>query len=374
MSRFAFFLAAASTAACASSPPARVPARVPAKTVVLAGPIEAPPPEAPEIPVPEDAGFGAEACQIAGPKANLTVEVGAGDEPFSVALRGARVVVVPRGEDVSSVAVQGALTFLGRAPELAFHPRAPVVVAGGLLELGRTSFLKKTSHLGDVLIAKTVDVGTPAVLGEVSVPCSALTFVGSGDPSEDKHPETPGSGLHRPACSDPCPTYETPDVIDMYAGPGKGAHLRLSGSTFVSELARSGRWALVFTEDEVHMDARLTGWVEHARLTKLDGGIGFSGNRYVPEPMNRGTSGATVKGPGTYQGPAHIAVGARFFTQSEGGEPWATVRDGAAAFEVLIWPGEHDRVQVMRAPFMPSLQNAWVSSKAVKALRPTPSP
>jgi hypothetical protein len=75
----------------------------------------------------------------------------------------------------------------------------------------------------------------------------------------------------------------------------------------------------------------------------------------------------SVTGPGTLRGLAHIDVASPVFALSGGGEPWATIRDGMAEFEVVITPG-NDRAEVRRAPFIPHLGNAWVSLKAVHLL------
>jgi len=164
-------------------------------------------------------------------------------------------------------------------------------------------------------------------------------------------------------------------MLDFYASPGGGAHVRLTGSTIVSELERSGDWARVSTEDFVHMDgAQLTGWVEHSRLTKLSGGVGFTGGRSLGSPLGRGVIGAaSVTGAGTFRGPAHIDAGTPVLALPAGGEPWATIRDGKAEFEVVIKPG-NDRAEVWRAPFIPHIRKAWVSLTAVHILPAKPGP
>jgi hypothetical protein len=59
----------------------------------------------------------------------------------------------------------------------------------------------------------------------------------------------------------------------------------------VSATERRGAWTLVSSDDDVHFDAQLTGWVEHSRLTELQGGIGFSGNKRREPPVGPGRSG-----------------------------------------------------------------------------------
>jgi len=120
--------------------------------------------------------------------------------------------------------------------------------------------------------------------------------------------------------------------------------------------------------------AQLTGWVEHSRLTKLTGGIGFTGGRSLGSPLGRGTVGSVRKpGPGAVRGPAHINTNTPVFALPAGGAPWATIRDGEAEFEVIIEPG-NDRAEVLRAPFIPHLWKAWVPLKAVHILPAKPGP
>jgi hypothetical protein len=160
-------------------------------------------------------------------------------------------------------------------------------------------------------------------------------------------------------------------VLDFHVSPGGSAHVRLTGSTLVSELERRDRWARVSTADPVHLDgAQLTGWVDPSRLTRIDGGIGFSGGRGFLAPL-MGTAGhGKVTGPGTFHGPAHVDAGTPVFSLPAGGVPWATVGDGLAELEVVIRQGE-DRARVWSAPFLPHLDRAWV---AVTAVRVTSAP
>jgi hypothetical protein len=351
MLRLAFALLVASTAAC----PACAAPRKPALPVVS--------------PALNSAAKPAvEACRIAGPRASLDLTVNAGAEEIAVRVRGARVSVVPGDGETSSVEVKGALELQGRVKGLELFPAAPLVVAGGVVQLGPTSVLQKTSPRGADLVARTVDIGAPFQLSEVSVPCSALSFVGSGDPSERSHRGTDVHMLRRHACPDPCTYYHTPDVLDFHESPGDGAPVRLTGATVVSGLERRGPWTLVSTEDDVHMDgAQLTGWVEHSRLTKIDGGIGFEGGGRGNELRNDGEFGRpSVTGPGVFHGPAHIDAGTPVLALP-GGEPWGTVRDAEAEFEVVIRPG-NDRAEVWSAPLLPFLGNAWVPITAVHAL------
>jgi hypothetical protein len=227
--------------------------------------------------------------------------------------------------------------------------------------------LQKTSPRGTDLVARTVDIGSPFELRELSVPCAGLTFVGSGDPSEREHQGTGVARLRHHACPDPCTYYDTPEVLDFHASPGDGTPVRLTGATIVSGLERRGPWTLVSTEDDVHMDgAQLMGWVEHARLTKIEGGIGFTGGRGRGAREGGGMGRRGLSGPGIYHGPAHIDAGTRVLALP-GGEPWATVRDGEAEFEVVLRPG-NDRAEVWGAPLVPFIGNAWVPATAVHIL------
>lgn len=316
-----------------------------------------------------------ETCRILGRSASLTVAVTAGTEELAVTVRGARVIVVPRDGGVSSVEVTGALEFEGRAEGIEFFPSAPVVVANGLVQLGPMSLLQQTSPRRAELVARTVDIGPSFQLSEVRLPCSGLAFLGSGDPSEEAHRGIRPPRLRVNSCPAPCARYTTPEGLDFHASPGDGAPVRLSGSTIVSELERRGQWTRVSTDDFVHMDgAQLTGWVEHSRLTRLSGEIGFSGGRSRVSPPGKGTMGTTsVIGPGALRGLAHIDAASPVFARSAGGERWATIRDGMAELEVVITPG-NDRAEVRRAPFLPHLENAWVSLGAVHLLPAKPGP
>jgi hypothetical protein len=124
----------------------------------------------------------------------------------------------------------------------------------------------------------------------------------------------------------------------------------------------------------VHMKgAQLTGWVEHSRLTKISGAVGFTGGGGRAAPSDREIRAVIVTGPGIFHGLAHIDAGTPVFALRAGGEPWATVRDGEAEFEVVVEPGK-DRAQVWRALFIPHLSKAWVSLTAVRTLPTKPGP
>lgn len=313
-----------------------------------------------------------ETCRIVGPRASLTVAVTAGTEELSVMVRGARVTVVPRDQGASAVAVTGAIEFDGRAEELELFPSTPVLVANGVVQLGPMSVLQKTSPRGAEVVARTVDIGASFQIGEVSVPCSVVSFVGSGDPSEEAHRGARPSRLRSYECPDPCTYYTTPDTLDFHVSPGDSDTVRLTGSTVVFALQRHGTWTRVATADHVHMDgAQLAGWVEHSRLTRIEGGVGFTGGRGFAEPLGRGTGGTRVSGPGVFQGPAHVDSGTPVFALPTGGDRWATIRDGEAELEVVIWPGR-DRARVLRAPFIPHLASAWVQVAAVHVLHASP--
>ena len=387
MPRLAFVLLVASMTACAASSPARkpteplvtAPALVPPAILASESPAreDTAKPEATPEATPEakpEAKPEVETCRIAGPSASLTIAIRAGTEEFAVAVRGARVTVVPRDRGVSSVEVTGALEFEGRTEGLEFFPSAPVEVASGVVQLGPMSVLQQTSPRRAELVARKAEVGSSFQLSEVSVPCSALAFLGSGDPSEDAHRGIKAPRLRSPSCPEPCTSYRTPRVLDFHASPGGGAHVQLTGSTIVAGLERRGQWTRVSTEDPVHMDgAQLTGWVKHSRLTKINGLIGFSGGRAsLADPVG-GAGWSTVSGPGIYHGPAHIDAGTPVFTLPAGGEPWATVRDSKAEFVVVIRPGS-DHAEVWGAPFIPHIRQAWVSLKAVHILPAKPGP
>lgn len=363
MRRPASMLLVASLAPCAACSPAPRPTG----PIVIAS--AAPSPIVVESPARDDAPRPEiKTCRIPGPKATLTLAITAGSEELNVTVEGARTTLVPGERGASAVEVTGALEFQGRAEGIDLYPAAPLEVAGGVVQLGPMSVLQNTSPRGASIVAETVDIGPPFALSQVTVPCSALSFVGSGDPSEEAHRGTKSPRLRRPSCPQPCTHYTTPDVLDFHANPGGGAHVRLTGSTIVSELERRGDWTRVATEDFVHMDgAQLTGWVEHARLTKLSGGFGFTGGRGFGSLPTRGRAGAVRAGG--FRGPAHIDAGTRVFTLSTGGEPWATIRDGEAEIEVFIKPG-NDRAEILSAPFIPHLTSAWVP---VAAVHPIPA-
>jgi hypothetical protein len=205
----------------------------------------------------------------------------------------------------------------------------------------------------------------------MSMPCAELSFVGSGDPSEAAHRGTRPPRLRRPACADPCTYYTTPEELDFHASPFERPRVRLTGSTIVSELDRRGDWVRVSTDDFVHLDgAQLTGWVERARLTRIDGAVGYSGGRARSAPMDPGGRGVVrTSDPRIFHGPAHVDAGTPVFALPAGGEPWAVVRDAEAELEVIIRPGM-DRAEILRAPFLPSLDHAWVPLTAVHPLPP----
>jgi len=144
--------------------------------------------------------------------------------------------------------------------------------------------------------------------------------------------------------------------------------VRLTGTTIVMELERRLPWARVATLDYVHMDgAQLTGWVKLARLERLYSSSGFSGGRSFGAPTPRGRGYVRAAGPGVYRGPARIDPNTPVFSSADGGQRWATVRDGAAEFEVMFRAGD-SRAEIWRAPFIPSLRGAWVSVKAVHTI------
>ena len=308
-------------------------------------------------------------CRIPGPRAAITVAVTAGTEAFDVTVRGASVVVVPGDRGAGSVEVQGALVFAGRTEGLAFFPSAPVLVAGGVVQLGPMSLLREASPRGAELVAKNVEIGAEFTLNEVKVRCSDLTFEGSGDSSESAHGGSPASGLRSQACPEPCTYATTTETIDFYESPGNGERVRLTGATVVAELERRGGWTRVSTQDYVHLDgAQLTGWVEQGHLTRVDGGVGFTGGRSRAS-LGRGGQGGRVgvSGPGIYHGVGRIDVGTPVFAVPVGGEGWAVIRDGSAEFEVVIREGR-ERAEVWRGPFLPRLINAWVARGAVHAV------
>lgn len=317
------------------------------------------PPAPPQNAASRDAG----ACRIAGPKASLTVAVTAGDDELSVTLDGARVNVVPRDADTSSVEVEGALAFEGRAKQLEIYPSTPIVVADGVVQLGPMSVLRPASTRGAELVARSVDIGAPFELSELSVPCSALAFVGSGHPSEAAHRGESTPPLRSQACPDPCAYYTTPETLDFRASPEGGAHVTLRGSTIVFALEDRGAWSRVSTADDVHLNgAQLVGWVERSRLTKLEGGVGFTGGSSRAHEPKAGRVGVS-----TPTRLAHVDAGTPVFSAPEGGARWATVRDGEADFEVALEPGR-DRARIIRAPFIPYLAAAWVPAQAVHVL------
>jgi hypothetical protein len=268
----ALVLLVGSTTSCA----ARAPSRQPTEPRVAGGAAVQPSSPASGSPARQEAaGPETETCRISGPGASLSIAVAAGTEHLTVTVDGARVSVVPRDRGASSVSVMGALEFEGSTEGLEFFPSAPVEVASGVVQLGPMSVLHETSPRGAELLAQSVEIGTSFLLSEVSIPCSALAFVGSGHPSEEAHRGLRPPKLRGHSCPAPCANYMTPEELDFYASPGGDAHVRLTGSTVASELERRGRWARVSTEDFVHMDgAQLMGWVEHARLRRISGGSG----------------------------------------------------------------------------------------------------
>jgi hypothetical protein len=274
-------------------------------------------------------------------------------------VRGAPVVVVPGDGGASEVEVGGALAFEGRAEGIELFPAVPVEVAEGVVQLGPMSVLQGTSARGAAVVAGSVDIGE-LTLSELRIPCSALTFARSGDPREKDHLRH-GPRMRRPACPDPCRQYETPEAIDVYARPGGGARVRLSGgSTIVYGIERVGPWMLVSSADDVHLHAQITGWLDHARLTEIEGTVVFTGGtgRAPDSRLGWGSFGRGAR-PGAYQGPVQVDAGTPVFAHLEGGLPWATVRDGEAEMEAYVDPGSL-RAQVLRAPSLPALMNAWV--------------
>jgi hypothetical protein len=346
--------------ACAACAAARAP-EYDQTVVVPTPPTATTPPKQPET----DPG----PCAIAGPKATMTVVVSAGADELSVAIAGAPVSVVPGEGGTSAVAVKGALEFAGRADGLDFFPSSPVVVANGVVELGPMSVLGATSMNGTHLVAKTVEIGPGFQLGALSVPCSALTFVGSGHAAEEAHRGIDPPSLRTVSCTTTCPSYSTPETLDFHALPDDGAYVRLTGSTIVSELERRGAWSRVATPDYVHMDgAQLTGWVRAEGLNKLPGYYGLSGGRSLGTPRQPQPGLVRASGADIYQGPARIEPDTAVFSSADSGHRWATVRDGAAEFEVMVRAGA-SRAEIRRAPFIPVLRDAWVSVKAVHTMR-----
>jgi hypothetical protein len=55
------------------------------------------------------------------------------------------------------------------------------------------------------------------------------------------------------------------------------------------------------------------------------------------------------------------------FALSEGGTPWAHVRDDEAELDAIIEPGSV-RAHVLRAPSFPFLGNAWIPVTQVHVL------
>jgi hypothetical protein len=299
----------------------------------------------------------------------MTVVVRAGSDDLPVAIEGAPVTVVVGDGGTNEVAVGGALEFAGRVGDLEFFPSSPIVVANGVVELGPMSLLGVTRREGSHLVAETVDIGPGFQLGELRVPCAPLSFVGSGHASEAAHRGNTPSRLRTPSCAASCVHYVTPATLDFHAQPEDGAPIRLTGSTIVGELEQRQGWSRVTTVDHVHIDgAQLTGWVEVAGLQKLAGSFGFTGGRGSLAPRSRGRGSRRAGGPGIYQGPARIDADTPVFSSAEGGHRWATVRDGAAEFEVVFRTGDA-RAEIWRAPSIPLLRGAWVSLKAV---HPTP--
>ncbi len=143
--------------------------------------------------------------------------------------------------------------------------------------------------------------------------------------------------------------------------------MRLTGSTVVSALERSGPWTRVTTEDFVHMDgAQLTGWVLHSRLHRLSGAIGFTGGHgWLPGRLAVVPS-IHYAGPGIRQGPAHVDAGTLVYSSPSGGATWATVRDSAATLEIVVHTGD-DRAEVLEsAPKLAvASTDAWVPPGAV---------
>lgn len=208
---------------------------------------------------------------------------------------------------------------------------------------------RATSTNGSEVIAKNIDIGGGFQLGEVSVPCSALTFVGAGHASEEAHRGVRRPRLRPVSCAQSCATFSTPETLDFYTLPDDDAPVRLTGSTLVSELERRGEWSRVATLDDVHMDgAQLTGWVRNAGLEELSGSFAFTGGRGL--------------------GPARIDLATPVYSSAGNGHRWATVRDGAAEFEVTFRSGEA-WAQIRRAPHISFLQGAWVRVEAVHPIR-----
>jgi hypothetical protein len=317
------------------------------------------------LPLPVASSAPSRACSIEGPSANLTVKVVAGEDAFDVPIRGARVTVTPRGGAMGEVEVTGALAFEGKVEGLELFPSRRVVVAGGMVELGPMSVLADPSPRDGAIDARTAVVGSGfEVSGAMSIPCSALSFVGSGDASEEAHRGIRGPSLRSHECPAPCVYYHTPEVLELHASPGDASVVRLTGSTIVSALERRDRWTLVSTEDAVHMSAQLVGWVEGSSLQRIDGGIGFTGGRSFLSTRASRPPRIGYGGPGVVQGLAHVDVGTPVFSRDMGGGRWATIRDGDAEFAVVIWP-TLPRALVMRAPSFPYGLNAWVSVTAV---------
>lgn len=309
-------------------------------------------------------------CRIHGPRARLTLLVTDGPRSFPVAFEGAPISLIPGEHDQASAHVLGELELDGHAEGLEYYPVKPIEAAGGIVELGPISTLRDTSPRGSALVARTVDIGASSFsISELSVPCSSISFVGSGDPSEPSHRAIQAPSLRAPACTGPCAFYSTPDTLDFFFGPGSGERIRLTGSTVVAEIERKPGWIRVSSIDYVHIDgAQLLGWVDASRLTKLQGGVGFTGGRSFLSPPAAGSPGVVKRsGKGIYQGEAHIDSGTVAFADATGGQPWATVRDGSAGFEVVITQGQ-ERAEVVRAPSIPLLTHAWVAAKAVHTL------
>ncbi len=313
------------------------------------------------------------ACTVTGE--NVTFGVGGdfdrdvvirppGEDPFRVTSLVAErlaATIPSRPQDRTKIEVHGSIGFSATTGELTYVVGRQVETSAGMVKLYRGATLSRASALGDEVVASVNIRGGAETVESVHVPCDALTLKIRLASSPDHL--TSGDGTWwRPAGNSrrftlrAKPEKAAPALVLVVRDPVGDR----DGLSF-QRLAVEGNWTQVAREG---FKVVATGWAPTSTLRRLenrpDTGGGWAGSVEGPGYAGHGRSTKTW----SYEGPAHLAVGATIFARPGRG-PWATVeKDGV--FEVHYNDGDPfaqvTSVQGVRGPELP----AYVPIAAVK--------